>query len=274
MGSPEFFQIALILYLINIFLFIFYFGLGKERLFRIGMLILSLGFIAHSIALVHRYIEAGHVPFTNLYESMVFFSWCIILFHYFILIKYRVKILSAFVSPLAFITISIASLLPYEYKKIEPLVPALQSNWLFIHVSVCFISYAAFAISFASSLMFIIQENRIKRKKIDRFYFRLPSLEISDEVSYKAIAIGFPFLTLGIISGAIWAQNAWGRYWGWDPKEVWSLITWLVYALYLHIRLRSGYKGRKAAFLSIIGFLVVLFTYLGVSLLLPGLHSY
>lgn len=274
MESSNYFEIAIFVYLVSIFLYIAYFVSQKKKTSWFAMLFMSLGFIVHTLGLIHRSIEAGHAPFANLYESMVFFSWCILLTHYFIVYKYKIKALSAFIVPLAFLAISIASALPMEYKKVEPLVPALQSYWLLIHASVCFLSYAAFAIAFGTALMFIIQEKRIKHKKIDNFYFKLPSLEISDEVSYKSVAIGFPLLTLGIITGAIWAQNAWGRYWGWDPKEVWSLITWIVYALYLHARLQSGWRGRKAALLSIIGFAVVLFTYLGASILLPGLHSY
>ncbi|MDI6785695.1 MAG: c-type cytochrome biogenesis protein CcsB [bacterium] len=274
MESANYFEVAIFIYLLSTILYIAHFIFQRERIPRIALLFVSLGFIAHTLGLIHRSIEASHAPFANLYESMVFFSWCILLVHYFIIYKYKIRVLSAFVTPLAFLAIGAASVLPMDYKKIEPLVPALQSYWLSIHVSVCFLSYAAFAIAFATALMFIIQEKRIKYKKIDNFYFKLPSLEILDEVSYRSIAIGFPLLTLGIITGAIWAQNAWGRYWGWDPKETWSLITWIVYALYLHIRLQSGWRRKKAAILSIIGFTMVLFTYFGVSFLLSGLHSY
>jgi ABC-type transport system involved in cytochrome c biogenesis permease subunit len=144
-------------------------------------------------------------------------------------------------------------------KEITPLMPALKSNWLTIHVLTCFIGYAALTVAFVSSLILII-----KRKD-----------EINlDAISYKMVAFGFLFLTLGIISGSVWANSAWGTYWSWDPKETWSLITWFIYAIYLHTRLRKGWKGKKAAWLSVIGFFAMLFTYFGVNYLLSGLHSY
>jgi cytochrome c-type biogenesis protein CcsB len=141
-------------------------------------------------------------------------------------------------------------------------------------VTLAFLSYAAFALSFVAGVMYLIQNREIKLKRQSIFFFRLPSIETLDYLGYKLISVGFPLLTLGIITGALWANNAWGSYWSWDPKETWSLITWIIYASYLHARVIAGWSGRKAAYLSIIGFGCVLFTYLGVNLLLGGLHSY
>ncbi len=159
-----------------------------------------------------------------------------------------------------------ASLTPNE---IQPLVPALQSNWLISHVVTCFVGYAAFAVSFGVSFLYLFKvkaENRPGRKDGVLTGY-LPASEVLDEVGYKTIAIGFPLLTIGIITGAFWANVAWGTYWSWDPKETWSLIVWLIYAAYLHARITKGWRGNKAAVLSIVGFSATLFCYLGVNLI-------
>jgi cytochrome c-type biogenesis protein CcsB len=166
-----------------------------------------------------------------------------------------------------------ASLNPNE---IQPLIPALQSNWLISHVVTCFVGYAAFAVSFGVSFLYLFKMKTEKKpaKNPGGLLDYLPASDLLDEVGYKTIAIGFPLLTIGIITGAFWANVAWGTYWSWDPKETWSLIVWLIYAAYLHARITKGWRGKKAAALSIIGFSATIFCYLGVNLLLSGLHSY
>jgi cytochrome c-type biogenesis protein CcsB len=177
------------------------------------------------------------------------------------------------VTPFPFIIMAYASL---NSSEIQPLVPALQSNWLISHVVTCFVGYAAFAVSFGVSFLYLFKVNAENRasKKGHSFMDFLPSSDLLDEVGYKTIAIGFPLLTIGIITGAFWANVAWGTYWSWDPKETWSLIVWLIYAAYLHARITKGWRGKKAALLSIVGFSATLFCYLGVNLILSGLHSY
>jgi cytochrome c-type biogenesis protein CcsB len=150
----------------------------------------------------------------------------------------------------------------------------LRSIWLPIHTTLAFLGEAFLGLAFCGGLMYLIQENQIKNKKWSQFLHRLPSLQTLDDLNYLCLSLGFPFLTLGIITGSIWAEYAWGSYWNWDPKETWSLVTWLIYAALLHGRLTIGWRGRRAAYFLIIGFAVVLFTFLGVNLLLPGLHSY
>jgi cytochrome c-type biogenesis protein CcsB len=140
--------------------------------------------------------------------------------------------------------------------------------------TLAFLADASFAIAFGVGIMYLIQERQLKRKNPGAFYRRLPNLDVLDELDYKAIALGFPLLTLAIVTGSIWANSAWGYYWGWEPKEIWSLITWLIYAAYLHARLVGGWRGRKAAYLAVIGFAIVIFTFLGVNLLLPGQHAF
>ena len=201
----------------------------------------------------------GGVPLgTNMYESLVFFSWCIIIAYLLFTTRFKIPVAAAFLPD----------------KGIVELPPALKSYWLPIHVSFSFMGDALFAMAFGSGIMYLIQERQLKRKRPGAFYYRLPSLEVLDAINYRALTIGFPLLTLGIITGSVWAQYAWGAYWSWDPKEVWSLITWFIFAALLHTRLTIGWRGRKAAILVIIGFLAVLFTFLGVNLLLSGLHSY
>ena len=164
-----------------------------------------------------------------------------------------------------------ASLSPDITDRIQPLLPALKSNWLIAHVITCFIGYAAFAIAFGISIMYLFKQWDPVGKNIllDRF----PKANILDELTYQMVMFGLLFLSMGIITGAVWANSAWGRYWGWDPKETWSLITWIVYATLVHARMMRGWHGKRIAILSIIGFMAVIFTYFGVNYL-PGLHSY
>jgi cytochrome c-type biogenesis protein CcsB len=182
------------------------------------------------------------------------------------------KTLGVFVTPLAFLAMAYASFSPSIESKIQPLVPALKSNWLIAHVITCFFGYAAFGLSFGLSLMYLIKQR--KGAKNSNVFLRLiPKAPVLDDLNYQLVVIGFLMLTLGIITGSVWAHSAWGSYWSWDPKETWSLITWLVYALVLHSRMVRGWRGKRIAFLCIVGFSCVLFTYFGVNYL-AGLHSY
>jgi len=226
--------------------------------------------------LLLRWVESyqmgiGHAPLSNLYESLTFFAFTIALIYLVVERRLRTRIMGAFVMPLAFLAMAYASLSPDISDRIQPLIPALKSNWLIAHVMTCFVGYAAFAIAFGISWMYLA---KLKYKDSDAGLMgRLPVSGLLDELNYQLVIFGFLFLTIGIITGAVWANSAWGRYWGWDPKETWSLITWFVYASLLHAKLMRGWSGRRIAYISIIGFLAVLFTYFGVNLL-PGLHSY
>jgi cytochrome c-type biogenesis protein CcsB len=228
------------------------------------------------LGIILRWIESyqlgiGHAPLSNLYESLIFFAATIALIYLVVERKYGSRIIGAFTAPLAFTAMAYASLSPNISDRIQPLIPALKSNWLIAHVVTCFIGYAAFAIAFGVSIMFLIKS----RSPVDQegLFGNLPAVNILDDLTHQLVMFGFLFLTAGIISGAVWANSAWGRYWGWDPKETWSLITWFVYAILLHARLMRGWRGKRIAVLSITGFGAVLFTYFGVNLL-PGLHSY
>ncbi|HTY20289.1 MAG TPA: c-type cytochrome biogenesis protein CcsB [Geobacteraceae bacterium] len=244
----------------------------QQILGRAAHWMIASGFLIHCVFTVARYLEAGHTPITNLHESLSFFSLAVVGVFIAFERRYNVFILGSFVTPLALILLLASSLYSADIPKLPP---ALKSNWLLVHTSLAFLSYATFAVAFGAAIMYLIQEHFLKKKRLGPLYQKLPSLVILDEINYRCLTFGFPLLTIAIITGAIWAETAWGTYWSWDPKETWSLITWFIYAALLHGRLTTGWRGRRAALLSIIGFFVLLFTFLGVNLL-PGesLHSY
>ena len=265
------FELSLIFYFSATILSIVELLKGSKATSRAILIVAVIGFILHTGSIIFRYLEAGHLPISSLHEASSFFSWCIVLIFFSLEYHYRLDLLGPFTMPIVFILMLSSSMLP---KEIKPLSPVLQSYWLGIHTFLAFLGNAAFAMAFGIGIMYLIQEHHLKSKRLNGLFQRLPNLQILDEVNYKLITIGFPLLTLAIITGAIWAESAWGSYWRWDPKEVWSLITWFIYALVLHVRLTVGWRGRKAALLSIVGFMSVLFTFFGVNLLLKGVHAF
>jgi cytochrome c-type biogenesis protein CcsB len=270
MSSSHILSIVTFVYGLSAFLYLFEWVFKKSVAGRMATVVAIIGFIGNTTGIILRWIESyrmgiGHAPLSNLYESLVFFAWCIILLHLFIEWRYQKRIIGVIGAALAVGALAYASLKPSE---IQPLIPALKSNWLIAHVFTCFIGYASFAIAFGIILLYLMR--RIGGSAVLE---RLPSDSLMDELTHQLVMFGFLFLSAGIISGAVWANSAWGRYWGWDPKETWSLITWFVYATLLHARFMRGWHGNRIAVLSIVGFLAVLFTYFGVNYL-PGLHSY
>jgi len=357
MDSSIFFGISTIAYFLAMIIYITHLAFKKKTIGITATGITIFGFASQTIAFILRWKEFAHfsgmgiwrsAPLTNLYESLIFFIWCLILGYLIIEFKFKNRSFGAFVTPIAGLALAFIDLSGMS-KEIQPLVPALQSNWLLAHVMMSFIAYAAFALSFSTGLMYLIIRSE-KRNEfsyifwtitlgifttfliatgidlltfkvmvkpdifIQTYMFKASFLNSSaairiaswlamlfitfivwkygsgikkviekfnltsqmlDEITYKSIAIGFPIFTLGgLIFGAIWADQAWGVYWSWDPKETWSLITWFIYAFYLHGRMVQGWRGKKVAIVAVIGFVAVIFTYLGVNLLLSGLHSY
>ena len=263
---------------------LFYIGgwvFKRPLLGRGGSWIARSGLLLNTVGILLRWRESyqlgfGHAPLSNLYESLIFFAWVIILLYLILERRYRDPTIGAFVTPLAFLAIAYASLSPDISDRIRPLMPALKSNWLIAHVFTCFVGYAAFAISFGVSIMYLITGDPGKAQPSgndQRLAAKLPSAAVLEELIHQMVLFGFLFLSIGIITGSVWANSAWGRYWGWDPKETWSLITWFVYAGLLHARYVGWFKGRGIAWFSMVGFAAVMFTYFGVNLL-PGLHSY
>ncbi len=411
MESSLLFNIATLAYLVAMVLYISYLAFRKDAIGKIASIVTSSGLVVQTIALFLRWRESyqmdiGRVPLSNLYESLVFFTWSTVLIYLIVEYKYKTRAFGAFVLPVAFLALAFINVAGIS-KDITPLVPALKSNWLFYHVLISFLGYAAFGVAFAISMIYLLMDteergpvaqplagHRRDRRSCPRsgiswqamgerhedrvldgarragprlvhlsdlvrgeaqvpgisvlvalrdhddqsarghgHRFRIPcrstplprashsrstcskqrssihsapmalvswavvlvlfwliwsqgmglknllkqympALDHLDDVTYRMIAIGWPLLTGGIITGAVWANSAWGTYWSWDPKETWSLITWFVYAIYLHARYVRGWKGTQMAVISAVGFLAVIFTYLGVNLVLSGLHSY
>ena len=281
MLSSKLLGITTITYLVCMVSYFTYLFFRNPKFGRIITGITIFALTVHTVALGMRWYESyqlgyGHIPLSNLYESLMSLAWTTVLIFLIIEFRYKSKALGIFIFPLVSIAMAYASLSPNIQDEIEPLIPALQSNWLTYHVLTCFLSYSAFAISFGSSITYLLKvrksaKNAPAQKESDEM---LPSMESLDEIIYKTVAIGFLLLSIGIITGAVWANYAWGSYWSWDPKETWSLITWFVYAAFIHARLTRGWRGRRTAILSIVGFAAVMFTFLGVNFLLSGLHSY
>jgi cytochrome c-type biogenesis protein CcsB len=280
MSSSVLFNVTTFAYLISMLMFFVFLATRSKPVGTAAMSVAYGGLLAQTVAIALRWKESydigvGHAPLSNLYESVVFFSWTIVLIYALLDLKYKYRIIGAFVMPFAMLGMAWAQL--GMNSSIEPLVPALQSNWLLYHVVTCFLGYAAFAVACGISIMYLIRaghdENTQKSGEAS-VVSMFPAARVLDDLNYRAIMVGFPLLTLGIITGAAWANYAWGTYWSWDPKETWSLIVWFVYAAFLHARITKGWVGRRAAWLSIIGFAATIFCYLGVNLFLSGLHSY
>lgn len=261
MTESTLFTIAFVLYVLS--LLVYFAGLfaRKDRWAGAGLVLAVIGFCSQTAALLLRTFSSGHAPFTNMYESLSFLSWAIVLA---LIVFGRTSRVSRIGPYLMLIVVGLVALAssPLMPKSATPLVPALQSYWLWLHVSVTLLGEAFFAVAFVASLLYLAADTEEKKARLDA-------------LAYRAVAVGFPLFTLGgLVFGMVWAYRAWGTYWSWDPKEVWSLITWFVFALYLHTRIVMGWKGKRSAWIAIGGFLAALFTYFGVNYLLAGLHSY
>ena len=249
-----------------------------------------------------RWIVAGYFPLSNLYESLLFLTWTLLTIYLYVESKTKSKLMGAVLIPVALLINGFANLtLSPDMQKASPLVPALQSNWLMMHVSMMMLSYATLIMGSLLCILFlviskyqevdlqIVDESSLPLYNVMLDYYETnlfsPSDEISelgklkllqslDNWSYRIIGLGFPFLTIGIIAGGVWANEAWGSYWSWDPKETWALITWIIFATYLHSRITKGWEGKKTAILGGLGFFIIWICYLGVNFLGKGLHSY
>ena len=260
----------------------------KEWFFQCSRIFVLLSNVIFTGTLLTRWIQENYFPLSNLYESLIFLSWAISAIHLFVEFQTKSRLIGAISTPILFFLSGFSTLtLPTEMQKALPLVPSLQSNWLMMHVTMMMISYATLIIGSLLSLLYlaflfirgknsqvIVESSTGETTYSNSYYSKLSLLQTVDIWSYRIIGLGFPFLTIGIISGAVWANEAWGSYWSWDPKETWALITWLVFAIYLHSRLLKGWQGKQAAILGSCGFFVIWICYLGVNFLGKGLHSY
>src|SRR5512133_992487 len=251
MSSSLLFNVTTFLFLLSTLLFFVYLASKNNALGLGASLTAFIGWGIETVAIALRWKESydmghGHAPLSNLYESVVFFAWTIILIYGIIEIKYKYRVIGACVLPFALLGMAWAQL--GLNSGIEPLVPALQSNWLLYHVITCFLGYAAFAVACGISIMYLIRDvsggavaaGGAGGAGMVAFF---PPVKVLDDLNYRAIMVGFPLLTLGIVTGAAWANYAWGTYWSWDPKETWSLIVWFVYAAFLHARITRVWVG-------------------------------
>lgn len=276
MNSSVLLSITTFTYGLAAFFYFAFLIFKKPLLGKLGTWTAVTGVVVNATGIILRWVESyrlgiGHAPLSNMYESLVFFSCTIGIIYLVIEHKYKTSVIGAVATPLAFLAMAYASLSPNINDRIQPLIPALKSNWLIAHVITCFLGYAAFAIAFGISLIYLSKQRDTEGKS--NFLSHFPTSHVLDELTHQMVMFGFLFLSIGIITGAVWANSAWGSYWSWDPKETWSLITWFVYATFLHARMMRGWSGKRIAYLSILGFMAVIFTYFGVNLL-PGLHSY
>ena len=241
------------------------FLMSRRRLFdRAAIGLILAGWAIQTAYIGLRWVEAGRAPFSNMFESLVLFGWTVSAV--FLVLRWRTNLPWLAAASAAMSGLALAHASTFE-SAIRPLMPALQSNWLTFHVMTCFLGYGGFAISALVAAGFLVADRQGSMVTQE-------TRQTLETLLARTISFGFLFLTLGILTGAVWANSAWGTYWSWDPKETWSLITWFIYAIFLHCRFVRGWRGKRAAWISILGFLSVLFTYYGVNFLLSGLHSY
>lgn len=262
-------------YFIAMVTYILYLPFSKQPLALFGRYAAITGLMANSAAILLRMAIVHRPPLANGYEFILTFAWGIVMVYLLIENRFKLSLGGAFVMPSAFFLLAfVVFFMSGNERVMTSIQPALKSNWLTFHVITAMMGYGSLAVSFGIGILYLLKQRLEVRKPQGQLNARLPELQRLDYLGYKMIKLGFPLLTLCIITGAIWANYAWGTYWSWDPKETWSLVTWIIYAIYLHARLMYGWKGKRSAWLSVLGFLAVLFTFIGVNYLLTGLHSY
>ncbi len=256
--------LAMVMYLV-------FFVSQNTKLRKAARIILIISGVLQTLYIGSRYILSGHTPITSQHEAVIFFAWSTSWAYLSFKWRYTVKNFGTFVSVLIFCLVLISA---FSSRDIRPLMPALQSSWLPVHAGVSVMAYGFLALAFCGGLMYLLLERELKSKKFGYFFSRFPSLDSLDQLNTHCITVGFVFLTFGIVTGSVWARQAWGTYWQWDPKETWSLITWMLYLVQIHQRFTVGWRGRRAAVMAIVGFASVVFTLWGVNYLLGGVHSY
>lgn len=265
-------------YVISSLLYLIVPWINRDFLGRLAYWTAAVSFAVHTTALTMHSLAANRLPFATMQEFILLFAWGIALIYLFVQTRFKIPLLGLLVLPITIVLLAYASALN---SGIRPLMPALQSYWLHIHVAVAVLAYGAFAVSFCLAVLYLLKARMTGhgdvpcgRQGSGKSSLCLPALDRLDNLLYRAVAFGFPFMTLVLITGAVWAEQVWGRYWSWDPKETWALITWIIYALYLHARFTPGWRGRRAAWMAVVGFAAVIFTLFGVTIFMPGLHSY
>jgi cytochrome c-type biogenesis protein CcsB len=265
------FKATLLIYFISTILYLISVISRKDRIGQFAKWALIGGFAVHCLTLAARWMSTGITPVASLHEALSFFAFSLVGIYLLFDLRYRTAILGAFICPIALVLMIGSTVAPQQPVAVNPI---LDSWWFPVHVILAFLGHAVLAVAGMVGIMYLLQERMLKSKKFSGLFYRLPSLDVLDSINYKCLTFGFPLMTMGIISGAIWANSAWGGYWRWDPKETWALITWFLYAALLHGRLTIGWRGRRAAIFAIIGFLCLLFTFFGVNMFLSDVHTF
>jgi cytochrome c-type biogenesis protein CcsB len=261
---------AATLYLLSAAAFAVQLLTGRERARRAAWVLIAIAFFAHGVSIVARSVAGGYIAVTTNSEALSFFAWLVVALYLGVQLRYRLPAVGAMVAPLA----ALATLGALAFDAgVRDLPPNLRSAWLPIHVTLAFLGNAVLALAFCVSLVYLFHERQLKEKRVRRGLRRLPSLETLDQLNYRALALGFPLLTLGIVTGALWSRHSWGRFWSWEEREVFSAIVWLLYAGLLQARMVAGWRGRRAATVTIVGFAVVLVSFVFGHLLFPGKHG-
>lgn len=263
-------QITAFIYLIAAGSFFLYLFVVKESYTRLSPLILLAGFAVHSVALAASFLQAGYPVLTHPREALSFYSWLMVGVYLLVQLKYRLTVLGCFISPLAVLMALSALTFGAQAGDIPP---GLRTYWLPIHVTLALLGNAVFALAFGVSVVYLFQENELKKKKVTVLQKHFSSLESLDRLNYVFLVWGFPLMTLGIITGSLWARVHWGDYWSWEPRQISSAITWFLYGALLHGRITGGWRGKKAALWTIVGFAVVLSYFLLGDFLFPGRHT-
>jgi len=263
--------ITTLLYSVGTVGFLIYVIRTEKVIHRIAYGFLLAGFLSHTLGLAMLVSQLRQMPVTTLPQTFSLFAWAIVGSYLAFQLKFNIRILGTFVSPLAVIFMLLSSAIP---GRVIPNSKLFKSFWLTLHVATMFIGMAIFALAFCAGIMYLLQERQIKSKSFGLLYRRLPSLEVLDSLNYVCLTFGFPLITIGLISGFVYAGAVWQSFWHWDPKEILSVVTWLIYAVLLHERLAVGWRGRRAAIMAIIGFSVILVTFVGTSVILEVHHSF
>ncbi|PNV87516.1 MAG: c-type cytochrome biogenesis protein CcsB [Desulfobacteraceae bacterium] len=263
--------ITTLLYAVGTVGFLIYVIRTEKVIHRIAYGFLLAGFVSHTLGLAMLVSQLRQMPVTTLPQTFSLFAWAIVGSYLAFQLKFNIRILGTFVSPLAVVFMLLSSAIP---GRVIPNSQLFKSFWLTLHVATMFIGMAIFALAFCAGIMYLLQERQIKSKSFGLLYRRLPSLEVLDSLNYVCLTFGFPLITIGLISGFVYAGAVWQSFWHWDPKEILSVVTWLIYAVLLHERLAVGWRGRRAAIMAIIGFSVILVTFVGTSLILEVHHSF
>jgi len=263
-------RIALVAYLFAAVAFGAHLLTMRKTVYRVATSLLALAFVMHGLSVVARSATGGYIAVTTEREAMSFLAWLIVGVYLAVQFRYRLPAVGAVVAPIAFgFTLASFAL----YAGVRDLPPNLRSAWLPVHVTLAFLGNAVLALAFAVSLVYLFHERQLKEKRPPSILHRLPSLETLDQLNYRALMWGFPLLTLGIVTGALWGKHSWGRLWSWEEREVFSLVTWLVYAGLLQARLVAGLRGRRAATVTIFGFALMLISFVFGHMLFPGKHQ-